>query len=207
MTHPEISAGRIGKLSVPADLTGLVLCGGAGSRLGGIDKGLMPFHGKALVDIALEKITPFCGELLISANRNPRQYGERRARVVPDLRFSLEATHEGPLAGIQAALSTVDRPWLLVVPCDCPRFTQASIEKLIENSRQTGKASYLIGQPTFALLPSDTLASLHAFLGHGRRKLSDWLEEISAQGTEPFNRDELHSLNTPEDVRYQAPDS
>jgi molybdopterin-guanine dinucleotide biosynthesis protein A len=188
-----------------AQPAGLVLCGGAASRLGGIDKGLLSFHGKALVDIALEAIAPHCSERMISANRNIQQYAERHLRVIPDLKFSLESAYEGPLAGIQAGLAASRVPWLLVVPCDCPRVSQTSLLRLIQTAREQSRPCYLSGQPTFTLLPIDSLASLNHFLGHGQRRLSDWLFELNAVAVEPASMDELHSLNTPDDLRYLAP--
>ncbi len=190
-----------------ANTAGLVLCGGAASRLGGVDKGLLSFHGKALVDIALEAIAPHCSERMISANRNVQQYADRHLRVIPDLQFSLESAHEGPLAGIQAGLTASKMPWLLVVPCDCPRVSQASLLRLGQTAKEQSRPCYLLGQPTFTLLPVDCLASLNHFLGHGRRRLGDWLTELHAVGVEPAAMDELHSLNTPDDLRYLAPGS
>lgn len=195
-------------LRVPADpahTAGLVLCGGAASRLGGIDKGLLSFHGRALVDMALQAIEPHCSERMISANRNLQQYADRHLRVIPDLKFSLESAHEGPLAGIQAGLTASALPWLLVVPCDCPRVSQASLLRLTQTAKEQSRPCYLLGQPTFTLLPVDCLASLNHFLAHGRRRLGDWLTELNAVGVEPVAMDELHSLNTPDDLRYLAP--
>jgi len=105
-----------------AALTGLVLCGGAGRRLGGVDKPLLHWQGQALVDQVLAALAPQVGQVLISANRHLEQYRER-AEVVTDAALALDrkSGYAGPLAGIAVGLATCRTPWLLVCPGDAPR--------------------------------------------------------------------------------------
>ncbi|HET7930125.1 MAG TPA: NTP transferase domain-containing protein, partial [Rhodanobacteraceae bacterium] len=105
-----------------ADTLGVVLSGGAGARVGGADKGLLPVHGKPVVERVAAVLRPQCGELVIVANRNEADYA-RVGRVIAD-----EAPgHAGPLAGIAAALAfaieaVAGHRWMLTVPVDCPDF-------------------------------------------------------------------------------------
>ncbi|MFM8445985.1 MAG: NTP transferase domain-containing protein, partial [Actinomycetota bacterium] len=81
MSLPSLMA-----LSNPAlePITGLLLCGGAGRRMGGADKGLISFHGKLLIDIAIDRLSPQVNALIINANRNRAQYLQRGLPVIAD---------------------------------------------------------------------------------------------------------------------------
>ena len=109
-----------------AAITGLVLAGGRGQRLGGVDKGLQPWHGRALVDHAIERLAPQVAEVMISANRNAADYASRGARVLADA----HGDFRGPLAGMLAGLRAAATPWLAVVPCDSPRLPIDLVERL-----------------------------------------------------------------------------
>ena len=106
----------------PGEITGLVLAGGRGSRMGGIDKGLQDFQGTPLALHALRRLERqdggLIGPLLISANRNTDAYAAFGARVCPDTL----ADFAGPLAGFLAGLVCCETTYLLTVPCDSPRF-------------------------------------------------------------------------------------
>lgn len=183
-----------------SNITGLVLCGGAGSRLGGMDKGLMPFHGRPLVDIAIDKIRPQVATLMISANRNIRDYETRGHAVLKDPDFNDQGpNYEGPLAGILAGLRSAATEWLLVVPCDCPMFPQDILASLISAAGQNGRGAFVDRHPAFAVISRQSQHSLETFLQHGHRKLGDWLREIQAQAIATDQDDSFKNLNTPQD--------
>ena len=56
-------------------VTGIVLAGGQGSRMGGVDKGLQVFRGKPMVAHVIERLAPQVDEVIINANRNVEAYG------------------------------------------------------------------------------------------------------------------------------------
>ena len=101
----------------PDNITGLVLAGGRGLRMGGTDKGLQVLAGKPLALHALERLRPQVGALLVNANRNTAAYATFGVPVCPD---TVEG-FAGPLAGFLAGLVHCRTPWLLTVPCDSPR--------------------------------------------------------------------------------------
>lgn len=181
-------------------VTGLVLCGGAGSRLGGIDKGLVEFHGRPLIDIAIGKIRPHVSTLMISANRNIRDYEQRGYPVLKDPDFNDDGpNYEGPLAGILAGLQAVQTDWLAVVPCDCPLFPADVIGELISKAIATGHGAYVAGHPAFAVVPRSKLHTLETFLQHGKRKLGDWLADIGAAAVNGGPDETFKNLNSPQD--------
>jgi molybdopterin-guanine dinucleotide biosynthesis protein A len=185
-------------LSNPAlePITGLLLCGGAGRRMGGADKGLISFHGKLLIDIAIDRLSPQVNALIINANRNRAQRG---LPVIADPVFGEQTpSYEGPLAGILAGLQAAKTPWMVTVPCDCPLFPLDIVRQLWAG-RSAGGA-YIAQHPTFALVPIASRTHLERFLQHGQRKLGLWLAEVGASAVEPTDEAAFRNLNTPEDL-------
>ena len=97
-------------------ITGLILAGGRAQRMGGIDKGLIPFHNKALIESAIARLSSQVGSILINANRNVTKYASYGYPVIPDE----TPDFSGPLAGFSAGLKTCNTPYLLTSPCDSP---------------------------------------------------------------------------------------
>ena len=112
----------------PQHVTGLVLAGGRGTRMGGVDKGLQLFEGNPLALHALRRLQPQVAGVAVNANRNLPAYEAFDAPVWPD---GL-ADYPGPLAGFLSGLSHCPTPWLLTIPCDTPRFPTDLAERMIE---------------------------------------------------------------------------
>jgi len=110
----------------PQDITGLVLAGGRGSRMGGVDKGLQNHLGMPLALHAMLRLAPQVGHVLINANRNLAAYEAMGVPVWPDAL----AEYPGPLAGMLAGLEHCETPWLVTVPCDTPNFPLGLVERL-----------------------------------------------------------------------------
>ena len=89
--------------------------------MGGQDKGLIPLAGRPLIAWVIAALTPQVGRILISANRNQAAYAAFGHPVIGDEAVGAElAGFQGPLAGIAAAMTRMETPWLLTLPCDAP---------------------------------------------------------------------------------------
>src|SRR3954468_21586075 len=110
------------------DITGVILAGGRGSRMGGVDKGLQNFNGMPLALHTLMRLQPQVGHVLINANRNLGAYESFGVPVWPDVL----ADFAGPLAGFLAGLENCETPWLVTVPCDTPLFPADLVERLAQ---------------------------------------------------------------------------
>ncbi len=170
----------------PADITGLLLAGGRGTRMGGIDKGLQLFQGEPLALHAIRRLRPQVGALLVNANRNRAAYEAFGAPVWPDS----VADYPGPLAGFLSGLEHCATPWLLTVPCDTPlfpldlaaRLAQAAVAANAEiamasapdpeDKAEGGKTAR--AQPVFSLLRTDLRDSLRRYIDGGGRKVHAW---------------------------------
>ncbi|HHC71786.1 MAG TPA: molybdenum cofactor guanylyltransferase [Thiotrichales bacterium] len=159
----------------PAEITGLILAGGRGRRMGGADKGLLPFRGRPLVEHLIDRLVPQVGELLINANRNRDRYGRYGLRLVSDPLTG----YQGPLAGMLAGLEAAESRWLAVVPCDAPFLPEELVGRLAEAAAREGTSIAVAHdgerlQPVHALLTVELAGELRRFLAAGERKIDRW---------------------------------
>jgi molybdopterin-guanine dinucleotide biosynthesis protein A len=164
----------------PDDITGLVLAGGRGSRMGGVDKGLQNHLGLPLALHALLRLQPQVGHTMLNANRNLGAYEAMGVPVWPDA----QADYPGPLAGLLAGLERCETEYLVSVPCDTPAFPLDLVDRLaqalIEVDAEIAMAAAreadgaLRTQPVFCLLRADLMESLVAFMQAGERKIDRW---------------------------------
>lgn len=182
-----------------AEVTGLILAGGEGRRVGGADKGLLEYRGRPLIAHVIERFAPQVEQLIISANRNLERYRGFGYPVVCDA----SSERHGPLAGLAAGLASCTTPWLAMVPCDCPAVPRDLVAHL-----RAGRGAALLAiattaegtQPTFLLCHRDLLPSVEERLAVGERKLMAWCR---AQGAVEVNFPDaaaFRNLNTLEDL-------
>jgi molybdopterin-guanine dinucleotide biosynthesis protein A len=172
-------------MPIPAeDITGLVLAGGRGSRMGGVDKGLQNHLGMPLALHSLLRLQLQVGSAMLNANRNLGAYESMGVPVWPDS----QADFAGPLAGMLVGLEHCETPWLVTVPCDTPNFPTDLVERLAAAAQAEDAEIAMAAtrepddqgqtvvqvQPVFCLLKSSLLESLQAFLDSGQRKIDRW---------------------------------
>ena len=201
------------------DITALVLAGGRGTRMGGVDKGLQTFNGTPLALHTLLRLQMqqggLIGEVMINANRNLAAYEAFGAPVWPDSM----PDYAGPLAGFMTGLERCETPFLMTVPCDTPLFPPDLAVRLadalgrenadIAMAAARDEDGQIRTQPVFCLLRADLLESLVAFTHEGGRKIDRWTA-LHKTVTVPFDQPnddpraffnantlaELHSLET-----------
>ncbi len=189
-----------------SDITGLVLAGGRAQRMGGIDKGLIPFRGSPLIEYSLDRLKPQVNTMLINANRNHSIYSAYGYPVLPDE----DESFSGPLAGFVAGLKACKTPYLVTVPCDSPIFPRDLVKQLADSleSKQTGIAyasskdltGKIWAQPVFCLMRADLLNSLTTFLASGERKIDRWFAEEKAISVLFADESQFANANTPEEL-------
>jgi len=162
------------------NISGVILAGGRGRRMGGVDKGLQTYQGQPLAAHALARLTPQVGKVFISANRHLDVYQTLAASVLCD---TLPG-YEGPLAGFLTGLEHCNTPYMATVPCDCPRFPLDLIarlgEALVEHNAEIAMAvsrehdDAVRAHPVFCLLRTELRDSLRDFMAAGERRVSAW---------------------------------
>ena len=185
-----------------ATVTGLILSGGRGSRMGGLDKGLQPFRGRTLVEWVLERIEPQVAEVLINANRNLDRYLAFGHPVLTDRLGDFA----GPLAGFHAGLSQARSELVVTVPCDSPLLPADLVQRLAVALERV-EADVAVARtaerthPVFSLCRVSLLDHLTAFVEGGGRKVEAW--HSSLRVTEVEFEDQaagFHNVNTLEEL-------
>ncbi|MBT0959900.1 molybdenum cofactor guanylyltransferase MobA [Denitromonas iodatirespirans] len=159
-------------------VTGLVLAGGLGRRMGGADKGLIMLDGRPMIDHVLARLQPQVDELLINANRNTDTYARFGIPVLADRHSGFV----GPLAGLDAGLAHLGEAdgWVVTCPCDSPFVPPDLVARLMAAAHEA-EADVAIAraegqlQPVFLLAHTRTAGALRAYLAAGERKIDRWV--------------------------------
>lgn len=161
-------------------IAGVILAGGLGRRMGGVDKGLQELAGKPLVQWAIERLAPQVDRLLINANQNPGRYAAFGYPVVADAIPGFA----GPLAGLHAALAVTSEPLIATVPCDSP-FLPADLVVRLRAGLAAADAQLAVARtgdqphPVFCLCKRELLPHLSAYLAAGERKFERWYATLA----------------------------
>ncbi len=183
-------------------ITGVILAGGLGRRMGGVDKGLQELDGRPLVQWVLERLTPQVDRVLISANQNLPRYAGFGCPVLPD-RIPGFA---GPLAGLHAALSLASTPLLVTAPCDSP-FLPADLVGRLHAALAAERADLAVARTgnqvhrAFCLVRRELLPQLDAFLAAGEHRLGLWHASLkTAEVAFDDEADAFSNINTADDL-------
>jgi molybdopterin-guanine dinucleotide biosynthesis protein A len=159
----------------PVRVTGLILAGGQGRRMGGVDKGLQSLRGRPMVEWVLERLAPQVTEVILNANQHHAEYARYGWRVVGDEIGGFA----GPLAGLHAGLKANAHPFLVTVPCDSP-FLPRDLVSRLHGALAAAHADLAVAKtgdqphPVFALVRAALATHLAGFLGAGGRKIDAW---------------------------------
>lgn len=188
-------------------VTGLILAGGLARRMGGGDKGLRVFRGKAMVAHAIERLAPQVDMLIINANQNRESYAALGYPVIADVIDG----YAGPLAGLHAGLSACTTPLLVTAPCDSPFLPLDLVARLCA-ALEADAAQLAVAQcggkaqPVFALCRREVLESLSAFLAGGGRKVDAWYAALKVVEVTFPDEAAFANINTPEELeRLEKP--
>ena len=181
-------------------VTGIVLAGGQGRRMGGVDKGLQLLHDKPMVEHVIGRLAPQVDEILINANQNLEAYARFGYRVVPDAIGGFA----GPLAGLHAGLGAAQHPFALTVPCDSPFLPADLFSRLKNELHEKDLAVAKTGDqphPVFSLVRVSVLEHLSRFLSAGGRKIDAWYSTLNIIEV-PFDdeADAFRNINTREEL-------
>jgi molybdenum cofactor guanylyltransferase len=181
-------------------VTGIVLAGGQGRRMGGVDKGLQLLHGRPMVEHVLARLAPQVDEILINANQNLEAYARFGYRVVPDAIGGFA----GPLAGLHAGLGAAQHPLALTVPCDSPFLPADLFSRLNDRLQGNELAVAKTGDqahPVFSLVRVSVLDHLSKFLAAGGRKIDAWYSTLNIVEV-PFDdeAEAFRNINTREEL-------
>lgn len=182
-------------------VTGVVLAGGQGRRMGGVDKGLQPFRGRPMVQWAIERFAPQVEELIINANQNPGEYARFGYRIVPDELGGFA----GPLAGLHAGMKAARHELIVTAPCDSPFLPLDLVARLRRSLGANELAVAKTGvqpHPVFSLVMRAALPHLESFLAAGGRKIDAWYATLKvAEVSFDDEADAFRNINTLQELR------
>ncbi|MCE2989423.1 MAG: molybdenum cofactor guanylyltransferase MobA [Nitrosomonadaceae bacterium] len=187
-------------------ITGLVLAGGRGSRMGEVDKGLQVFRGKPMVAHVIERFAPQVGGLLINANRNQETYASYGYDVVVDDIPGFA----GPLAGLHIGMHRATTPYIVTAPCDSPFLPLDLVARLTSSLEAEGAdlavaKSEGFAQPVFSLTRTNLEPHLRAFLASGQRKIDKWYASLKVVEVEFADAQAFANINTLEELQALEP--
>lgn len=189
--------------AIKEQVSGIILAGGEGSRLGHRDKGLIESHGKPFVSHCTDSLAPQLTEIIISCNRNRDEY----LRLGYPLCHDTRPVYQGPLAGIEAGLAHCKTPYALIYPCDslaAPDTLVATLTQALINN--DADIAYLnrsdIPQYLIAVMRRDLQTSASEFLDKGGRAVRHWYAQHKAIAVDAdYPEYDISNINTPEDLR------
>ncbi len=186
-------------------VTGIVLAGGMGRRMGGVDKGLVPLDGRPMVEHVLARLAPQVDDILVNANQNLERYAALGVAIVPDAIGGFA----GPLAGLHAGLVASIRPYVVTVPCDSPFLPTDLVARLRAGLDARG-AQLAVARtfdqphPVFALVRHDVLPHLCAFLDGGGRKIDAWYAPLAPAIVDFADESAFRNINTRDELDAAA---
>ena len=191
----------------PKDITGIVLAGGQGRRMGGVDKGWVELAGQPLIAHVLNRFLPQVGDVLINANQNLERYATFGVPVVPDT----VGGFAGPLAGLHAGMTRATRPYVVTVPCDSPFLPSDLVARLAAGLEAHGgqlavAKTFDQPHPVFCLVRRDVLPHLATFLEAGGRKIDAWYATLKiVEVAFDDEADAFRNINTKDELAAAAP--
>jgi len=188
-------------------ITGLILAGGRAQRMGGIDKGLIPFHHKPLIESTITRLKPQVSSILINANRNITKYAAYGYPVIMDK----TPDFSGPLAGFSVGLKACVTPYLLTAPCDSP-LLPIDLASQLANEMERGDYQLVYAsskeadgktwaQPVFCLMRTNLQESLALFLQKGDLKIDRWFKELRSSTLVFNDAQAFANINTPQELK------
>jgi molybdenum cofactor guanylyltransferase len=162
-----------------AGVTGIVLAGGQGRRMGGVDKGLVELAGRPMVAHVLDRLAPQVADVLINANQNRERYAAFGCPVVPDA----VGGFAGPLARLHAGLARAAQDYVATVPCDSPFLPVDLVARLLAalvaaDAQLAVARTFDQPHPVFCVVRRDVRPHLEAFLTGGGRKIDAWYSTL-----------------------------
>jgi molybdopterin-guanine dinucleotide biosynthesis protein A len=184
-------------------VTGVVLAGGQGRRMGSVDKGLALLLGRPMAAHVIERFAPQVDEILINANRNMTEYMALGHAVIPDA----IGGYAGPLAGLHVGLTHAAHPLVATVPCDSP-FLPHDLVARLSSALSDSAADIAVARtfeqphPVFAVVRRGVLPHLTQFLQEGGRKIDAWYATLKAiEVAFDDQADAFRNINTADELK------
>ncbi|MFT5643082.1 MAG: molybdopterin molybdotransferase [Janthinobacterium sp.] len=197
------------------NITGLILAGGRGTRMGHVDKGLVLLRGTPMAEHVMQRLAPQVASIAINANQNQQAYAALGAPVWPDQL----ADYCGPLAGMQAGLLQCETDYLVTAPCDSPFMPVDLVARLFDAlqlegadlalavTQESGADGKIMRQPhpVFCLLRRTLLPQLNDYLASGGRRVDGWHGALKVAEVLFEDASAFRNINTRQELQHASP--
>jgi len=163
-------------------LSTVILAGGQGRRMGGLDKALLAVGQETIFQRQLREAAALSGDVVVVANAP--ELAKRLLAIAPDVRIVADAyAGEGPLAGVHAGFRAADCPCVWLLGCDQP-FASAAVASYLldrlDESRSEASVPLIGGklQPLHAVYRKETGGIAEELLLEGERRMRQWLDRL-----------------------------
>lgn len=184
------------------NITAVILAGGRATRMDGVDKGLLTFNKRPLIETSLQILDPWFETILININRNKSAYALYKKTLITDE----SEDYLGPLSGMLAALKIAKTDVILTIPCDMPFISMQILNKLLGKSIEAASRPVTVHdgnrlQPMVSLLHKSSIESLSDYLAAGDRKVDLWFERNNALTVSvKDNENQFFNINSKQDL-------
>ena len=179
-----------------------IIAGGLGSRLEGVDKGLLHWQGVEFAEHIAARLRPYTQTLIVNCNRNSERYLHIADKVVSDA----DSEFNGPLAGLSALLQASNADYLLVSPCDTPALPEDFAERMLVCLGENPSATIAVDDgsrlhPLHLLIPVSLAESIDRYLKSGERRMIKWLKQNNLVCCDFSDQPEgFLNVNSPEEM-------
>jgi molybdopterin-guanine dinucleotide biosynthesis protein A len=184
------------------EATLLVLAGGQSRRMGR-PKAWLEVGDTVLLRYVVNRMAPAFAEVIVSFAEPEQMEQHLPYRVVFDRKRSA-----GPLAGLEAGLSSARYEVMFAVGCDMPYVTRSLAEQAVAAARTCDAAIPRhegLFEPVCGAYRRSALPAIAASLDAGNFVAHDVAEYLDVTWLEGFDPDQFQSLNTPGDLeRFHA---
>jgi molybdopterin-guanine dinucleotide biosynthesis protein A len=178
---------------VRAEILGVILAGGLGLRMGGVDKAWQVYRGSPLVEHVHARLQSQVAEVRLATSRSAALAAGRGWLTIADD----GPPGQGPLAAMACALRSAQLPWLAFVPCDAPGIPPDLVERLAVAGAGRPALVRWHGrrQPVFCLVPASLAQDACRAVAAGERRPDDWLRSLGAVEVPFHDADDLRNFN------------
>jgi molybdopterin-guanine dinucleotide biosynthesis protein A len=180
------------------NLYGIIVCGGASSRMG-TDKSMLVYHDKSQCYHLYEMLLPFCEKVFISCNESQVIQFEPSYSTMPDLPVY---NNIGPMAALLTAFKRFPGKDILAIGCDYPFLTGVDLINFLNSFKKTVTAAAFYNsavklyEPLLAYYNHRSMEAIIKMYANKEYSLQHFLKINNAFKFYPGNLKTIESIDT-----------
>ena len=185
------------------NVSGIILAGGKSRRMG-FFKPFLVIDGRRIIDVMIDKLRPFFGEIMIVTDNKNKFSGFKDVRVVEDL-----VKECGPLGGIYTGLKKMSEESAFFIACDMPFLHNGLIERILDATVEGNIQEVVVPlvegkiEPLHSVYSKIVLPKIKTALEQKRLSIKDFLKDCDCKYVEvrEDERKSFTNINTRDELR------